>query len=190
MPFNALFLYWHRFQSHTAFWLSGFFSLPQWPIWNPSQLSHRMSSILDSSGCFLIRITVKHGWQHHHIGDMVPSTAFHPEASDAVHPSNSVRLDCLIKTVVMARSLHCKGISSLQSYLTWGVIFWSHVHLLFPYNFLPVILATTDDPCLNQLLYWGLKMIIFLCHSSFLHMSWHFLWFKNNQLFLFFFSSK
>ena len=90
------------------------FSLPQSPIWNSSQLSCRMFHIPDSSGCFLrIRIIVQHGWQLYRKGDVVPSTAFYLVAYDAMHPINDVRLDYLIKNVVTARSLHCKGMSSL-----------------------------------------------------------------------------
>ena len=52
------------------------------------------------------------------------------------------------------------------------MIFWDHVRLLFPNNFPPVVSATTDEPCLNQLSYWGFKkMIIFLFHSFLLHLS-------------------
>ena len=67
--------------SHAAFGLWDLFSLPQWPIWNLSQLPCSVFHISDSSGRFLIiRITVKHGWQQEHIGDVVPSTAFYLES--------------------------------------------------------------------------------------------------------------
>ena len=69
--------------SHAAFGLWDLFSLPQWPIWNLSQLPCSVFHISDSSGrFFIIRITVKHGWQQEHIGDVVPSTAFYLESHE------------------------------------------------------------------------------------------------------------